>query len=217
MEQNRFDQLAHALSGRPSRRTLAGMLSLGAAWLAEGFRGEVASARKKHKKKARKNAFGCVDVGKFCKNGGQCCSGQSAKRTARAPVWLVRGSLSAVARTLPARRRAVSKVSAIPRPVTPATAPLMATALRAEKTPTVLPSAALTPPASHAPVAPRRVDSPAWARRKIPASLRRCSRGRTNGRAVSQPPAHVMPRGGGIPAWCITCRYPRRVATVGAR
>lgn len=75
MEQNRFDQLAHALSGRPSRRTLAGMLSLGAAWLAEGFRGEVASARKKHKKKARKNAFGCVDVGKFCKNGGQCCSG----------------------------------------------------------------------------------------------------------------------------------------------
>lgn len=30
-------------------------------------------ARKK--KKVKRNAFGCVDVGKFCKNDGQCCSG----------------------------------------------------------------------------------------------------------------------------------------------
>ena len=34
---------------------------------------DVAIAKKR--KKVKRNAFGCVNVGKFCKNAGQCCSG----------------------------------------------------------------------------------------------------------------------------------------------
>lgn len=74
MEHDRFDQLARALSRKPSRRTLAGIFSLGALGLTGGGQVEDAGA-KKNKKKVKKNGFGCVDVGKFCKNAGQCCSG----------------------------------------------------------------------------------------------------------------------------------------------
>jgi hypothetical protein len=37
---------------------------------------DIASAKKhKKKKKVKLNAFGCVNVGNFCQNSGQCCSG----------------------------------------------------------------------------------------------------------------------------------------------
>jgi hypothetical protein len=75
MEHDRFDQFVSALAQRPSRRAFAGILGLGALGLAGSTQVDVASARKKHKKKVKNNEFGCVDVGKFCKNAGQCCSG----------------------------------------------------------------------------------------------------------------------------------------------
>ncbi|MCA9876295.1 MAG: hypothetical protein KC442_00875 [Thermomicrobiales bacterium] len=75
MDYDRFDQFARALSRPPSRRMLAGMLSLGALGLAGGGQVNDAGARKKKKKNVKKNVFGCVDVGKHCQNAGQCCSG----------------------------------------------------------------------------------------------------------------------------------------------
>src|SRR5688500_66271 len=61
MDHGRFDQIARAISQNLSRRTLAGVIGLGAMGISE-----VADA-KKNKKKVKKNEFGCVDVGKFCK------------------------------------------------------------------------------------------------------------------------------------------------------
>lgn len=44
--------------------------------------------RKRKKKKIEKNAFGCVDVGAFCQNSDQCCSGicegKKGKKTCQA-------------------------------------------------------------------------------------------------------------------------------------
>jgi hypothetical protein len=69
-----FDRLARTVSTVLSRRTLAGALSLGALTVPG-----LAEAKKKHtkrkKKKVKFNDFGCVNVGAFCKNAGQCCSG----------------------------------------------------------------------------------------------------------------------------------------------
>lgn len=68
MDAHGFDRLARTVSVRIPRRGLASVLgvsALGLGALAEG----------KKKKKVKKNGFGCVDVGKYCKNDGQCCSG----------------------------------------------------------------------------------------------------------------------------------------------
>jgi hypothetical protein len=72
LDSARFDHLTRAVATLRSRRTLAGVLGLSALALPG-----LADARKKRKKKKKikKNQFGCVDVGNFCKNGGQCCSG----------------------------------------------------------------------------------------------------------------------------------------------
>lgn len=72
MDHGRFDQITRLVSSGLSRRTLAGVLGLSPLGLAG-----VAESKKnnKNKKKAKFNEFGCVDVGKFCKNAGQCCSG----------------------------------------------------------------------------------------------------------------------------------------------
>jgi hypothetical protein len=72
MEMDRFDRLAHSVSGLLSRRALAGALGLGAlVWpsLVD------AKKRGKKKKKVKFNEFGCVSVGGYCKNADQCCSG----------------------------------------------------------------------------------------------------------------------------------------------
>ena len=70
MATSRLDQLTRSASMYLSRRTLAGALGLGALALPIG-----SEARKKRKKKVKRNGFGCVNVGGYCKNGGQCCSG----------------------------------------------------------------------------------------------------------------------------------------------
>ncbi|MBL8126251.1 MAG: hypothetical protein U0Z70_16085 [Thermomicrobiales bacterium] len=89
MEHDRFDRLTRMVSRQPSRRTFAGILGPAALGLAGVAQGEVASARKKKKKKkVKQNEFGCVDVGKFCNNAGQCCSGicqgKKGKKTCKA-------------------------------------------------------------------------------------------------------------------------------------
>jgi hypothetical protein len=73
MDSHQFDRLARSFSRLLSRRSFASLV---------GFRALLLSgqsqAKKKHKrkkKKVKRNDFGCVDVGKFCKNDGQCCSG----------------------------------------------------------------------------------------------------------------------------------------------
>jgi hypothetical protein len=72
MDSHGFDGLTRSVATLLSRRCLAGALGFGALT----FPG-LAKARKKHKhkKKVKFNDFGCVNVGGFCKNNGQCCSG----------------------------------------------------------------------------------------------------------------------------------------------
>jgi hypothetical protein len=74
MESNRFDSLTRSVSTLLSRRSVAGILGLSALAVPS-----LAEAKKKHKHKKKKkvkfNDFGCVNVGDFCKNSGQCCSG----------------------------------------------------------------------------------------------------------------------------------------------
>jgi hypothetical protein len=85
---HRFVILPRAMTGYPSRRNvLRGLvgagLGLGGARLPEGT-----AARKKRKRKVRRNAFGCVNVGDSCKNARQCCSGickgKQGRKTCRA-------------------------------------------------------------------------------------------------------------------------------------
>jgi hypothetical protein len=73
MDAHSFDRMVLAVATRLPRRSLAGLLglsSLGAVALADAKK-----KSKKKKKKIKRNEFGCVSVGKYCKNDGQCCSG----------------------------------------------------------------------------------------------------------------------------------------------
>jgi hypothetical protein len=72
MDTSRLDRLTRSVSILLSRRTLAGALGLATLALPQGID---AKKRRKRKKKIKRNAFGCVNVGGFCKNSGQCCSG----------------------------------------------------------------------------------------------------------------------------------------------
>jgi hypothetical protein len=63
-------------TGVPSRRDL--LRGLASAGLALGIVGRPdpgAAKKKRKKKKIKRNRFGCVNVGSFCKHAGQCCSG----------------------------------------------------------------------------------------------------------------------------------------------
>ena len=83
MDSIRFDDVTRALSPLLTRRGLAGVLGVAAL----GMAGSADAKRKKRKKRKKKknnnnngnqvklNAFGCVNVGDFCENAGQCCSG----------------------------------------------------------------------------------------------------------------------------------------------
>jgi hypothetical protein len=73
LDSARFDHLTRAVATLRSRRTFAGVLGLSA--LALPGLADAKKKRKKKKKKVRFNEFGCVNVGGFCKNSGQCCSG----------------------------------------------------------------------------------------------------------------------------------------------
>jgi hypothetical protein len=68
----RFDRLTRTASAMFSRRGMASTLGLAAIALSGSA---AAKKKRKKKKKITRNSFGCVDVGKFCKNAGQCCSG----------------------------------------------------------------------------------------------------------------------------------------------
>jgi hypothetical protein len=68
----RFDYLTRLLSHRFSRRTFAGALGISAVMVPTLTD---AKKKRKKKKKVRRNDFGCVNVGGFCKNSDQCCSG----------------------------------------------------------------------------------------------------------------------------------------------
>ena len=74
MDSDRFDGLTRSFSTLLSRRFLVGALALGVLALP----GSAEAKKHKHKrknKKVRRNEFGCVNVGGFCKSADQCCSG----------------------------------------------------------------------------------------------------------------------------------------------
>lgn len=68
-----FDRLTRSVSTQLSRRSLASLLGLGTLGVSAVGLPDLAEAKKK--KKVKRNDFDCVDVGKFCKNDSQCCSG----------------------------------------------------------------------------------------------------------------------------------------------
>ena len=81
MDQHRLDSLTHSLTSVPSRRdVLRGLAGAGLAVAVVAGGSPQAAARKKRKRRkgkqprVRRNAFGCVDVGKYCQTDGQCCS-----------------------------------------------------------------------------------------------------------------------------------------------
>jgi hypothetical protein len=82
MDVDRFDALTRALADGRTRRgfmavvaaALGGTATAGTSFTADAKRKKKHKKRRKKRKKAKKNEFGCVDVGKFCKNDGQCCS-----------------------------------------------------------------------------------------------------------------------------------------------
>jgi hypothetical protein len=83
MDSGQFDSLTRAFANISTARRgfVSGTLGGGLTTLLVRLGAEDAEARKRKKgkkrkkKKIKRNEFGCVNVGKFCKNGGQCCSG----------------------------------------------------------------------------------------------------------------------------------------------
>ncbi|MGH2617078.1 MAG: hypothetical protein ACRDJC_17740, partial [Thermomicrobiales bacterium] len=77
MDQHRLTVVTRTLTSLPSRRdVLRGLFGAGLG-LAAIRLPNVAAAKKKRRKvkKARPNAFGCLEVGDPCKTADQCCSG----------------------------------------------------------------------------------------------------------------------------------------------
>jgi hypothetical protein len=73
MDTGRFDRLTLTFADGLTRRGLVAMLGLGSLWLPEPTD---AKQKRKNKKKLKKNAFGCVDVGDACRGkDANCCSG----------------------------------------------------------------------------------------------------------------------------------------------
>jgi hypothetical protein len=74
MEEHRFAALVRSLT-RSRRAVVGSALGFGVLTVP----GLIAARKRKHKKRKKKkvtfNDFGCVNVGGFCKNADQCCSG----------------------------------------------------------------------------------------------------------------------------------------------
>lgn len=77
MNQHRDNALTRSLPPIPSRRdVLRGLAGAGLGFGAARLPAIVAARKPRKKgKKARPNAFGCLDVGDRCRNASQCCSG----------------------------------------------------------------------------------------------------------------------------------------------
>jgi hypothetical protein len=74
VDRNDFDALTRSLSALPSRRAIVrGFVGAGLG----GALGRLpqSTVARKRRKKVTLNAFGCVNVGDFCRNADQCCSG----------------------------------------------------------------------------------------------------------------------------------------------
>jgi hypothetical protein len=81
MDAGRFDGLVRSLHDAVSRR--AAFRALGGVVTLLGLPGRdnaSAKKRKRKKKKVKRNSFGCVNVGDFCRKNGQCCSGLCKRR-----------------------------------------------------------------------------------------------------------------------------------------
>jgi hypothetical protein len=84
MDADRFDAFARSVTAALStRRTvLIGAASVGLA------AAPASGSAKRRKRRVKRNAFGCVNVGGVCKHGGHCCSGlcegTKRRRTCRA-------------------------------------------------------------------------------------------------------------------------------------
>lgn len=80
MNAHPVDRVARLMAHATARRRLVAALAMSPfADLASPAPLNEVVARKRHKqrrpKKAKSNAYGCVRVGKPCKNANQCCSG----------------------------------------------------------------------------------------------------------------------------------------------
>jgi hypothetical protein len=85
MDADAFDGLSRSVSRLLSRRALTAALGLAAlgGWQAAGAKKKKKGGKKRRKKGNRGgneppvvfNELGCVDVGRFCQNSAQCCSG----------------------------------------------------------------------------------------------------------------------------------------------
>jgi hypothetical protein len=88
VNKNRFDSLTRSSGGVPSRRILLRGLAGAGLGLGVARLPQAVAAKKRRKQKVKFNAFGCVDVGKSCRNASQCCSGicegKRGKRKCRA-------------------------------------------------------------------------------------------------------------------------------------
>lgn len=75
MDTIHFDHMTRTVSSLFSRRTLAGALALSAVGSPNLIEAKKRKRRRKKKKKVTFNDFGCVNVGDFCQDHDQCCSG----------------------------------------------------------------------------------------------------------------------------------------------
>jgi len=73
MDTDRFDRLSRGVAHVLPRRAVAGIFSFGA--LALPGLVDARKKKRKNKKQIKRNEFGCVNVGNFCKSDDQCCSG----------------------------------------------------------------------------------------------------------------------------------------------
>ena len=77
MNQNRTAVVTRSLTRVPTRRDVVrGLVGAGFGLGAARLPGVVAAKRKR--RRIRRNAFGCVDVGGYCKGDEHCCSGNCA-------------------------------------------------------------------------------------------------------------------------------------------
>lgn len=90
MKRVRAETLVRGLADAMSRRGFMGGLATVLSLAPVPVSGTDAKKRKKrkNKKKIKRNAFGCVNVGGFCENAGQCCSsiceGKKGKKSCQA-------------------------------------------------------------------------------------------------------------------------------------